>query len=73
MSYVNLSPIDRAIRLVSGALMLIAGWLGWAPGVWGVALLLFAWVPLVTGTIGWCPFYALLGIRTHNGHGPRRS
>jgi hypothetical protein len=34
------------------------------PGVWRIALEVFGWVPLVTGLIGWCPVYSLLGIRT---------
>jgi hypothetical protein len=63
-SYVNLSLLDRCIRIALGVLMLAAAGTGWAHGVWGVALLLFGWVPLVTGALGWSPVYALLGIRT---------
>lgn len=44
--------------------MLTAGWTGLVAGVWGIALEIFGWVPLVTGLIGWCPVYALLGIST---------
>jgi len=60
----NLSPLDRTIRLVLGLLMLAAGWSGLAGGVWKIALEIFGWVPLVTGLIGWCPIYALLGLNT---------
>jgi hypothetical protein len=71
MSYANLSSFDRGIRIALGLLMLIAGWAGWVPGVWDIALLFFAWVPLATGILGWCPFYALLGIRTNLHRAPR--
>lgn len=64
MSYMNQSDLDRALRIVIGGLMLGAGWAGMASGVWRVALEIFGWVPLVTGLIGWCPVYSLLGIRT---------
>jgi hypothetical protein len=64
MGFVNVATGDRVFRVVLGVAMLAAGWGGWVPGVWGVALEIFGWVPLVTGLLGWCPFYALLGIRT---------
>lgn len=64
MSYRNLSTLDRTIRVMLGLLMLAAGWAGLAGGIWQVALEVFGWVPLVTGLIGWCPIYALLGFST---------
>ena len=60
----NTGPIDRAVRVVMG-LVLIAfaiplgfpatewGWIGWI----GI-------VPILTAIIGFCPLYALLGIST---------
>jgi len=64
MRFANLSSIDRAVRIGLGLLMLAAGWFGLTGGLWRVALEIFGWVPLITGLIGWCPFYAMLGIRT---------
>lgn len=64
MNYRNLSTLDRAVRIVLGVLMLAVGWTGLAEGVWNSALVIFGWVPLVTGAIGWCPIYALLGFST---------
>jgi TRAP-type C4-dicarboxylate transport system permease small subunit len=65
MSFQNLSPLDRTIRILLGLLMLWAGWSGivetW---IWHAALRVFAWVPLVTGILGWCPIYAILGLST---------
>jgi hypothetical protein len=65
MSYRNLSTLDRTIRIVLGVLMLTAAWTGLAEGIWQSALEVFGWVPLVTGIVGWCPIYALLGFSTY--------
>jgi hypothetical protein len=65
MSYENLSPFDRLVRMAAGVLMLAAGWAGLVTGVWRVGLEIFGWVPLTTGIVGWSAFYALLGIRTN--------
>jgi hypothetical protein len=64
MSYANLSNLDRAIRIAVGLLMLGAAWMGLATGIWKAGFEIFGWVPLGTGLIGWCPVYALLGVRT---------
>jgi DUF2892 family protein len=64
MQLANQSSVDRAVRVVLGAAMLIAGWSGVAGGLGRIALEIFGWVPLVTGLAGWCPFYAILGLRT---------
>ncbi len=59
----NIGTIDRLLRSVVG-LALIAAALGlFGPAyqsVWG-------WIgviPLLTAILGWCPAYAILGIRT---------
>lgn len=55
----NEGSIDRALRVIAG-LALIALTLTGTIGVWG-------WigvVPLVTGALGMCPVYSLLGINT---------
>jgi hypothetical protein len=42
-------------------------WLGWSDlvdGLWAIALVIFAWVPLLTGLLGWCPIYSILGFST---------
>jgi membrane protein implicated in regulation of membrane protease activity len=55
----NEGKVDRAVRVVLGLALLAMvfvgpkTWLGWL----GV-------VPLVTGFVGFCPLYRLLGIRT---------
>ena len=55
----NVGMIDRALRIIVG-LALIGLTLNGNIGVWG-------WigvVPLVTGAIGMCPLYSLLGLNT---------
>lgn len=69
MSFRNLSTTDRILRLALAATMLAFAWGGWAGGVWQIALAIFAWVPLITALLGWCPFYAILGFSTRK---PRR-
>jgi hypothetical protein len=55
----NVGGIDRILRILLG-LVLIGMTLTGNIGIWG-------WigvVPLVTGAVGWCPPYAILGIST---------
>jgi hypothetical protein len=60
----NLATWDRALRIVAGVAMLLLGWSDLVDGLWAIALVIFAWVPLLTGLVGWCPIYAMLGIST---------
>ncbi len=55
----NVGQIDRAVRIVLGLVLLGLAFTGhYTPWTWlGV-------VPLLTGLIGWCPPYSLLGINT---------
>lgn len=55
----NVGNTERAVRVVAGlALIALAatGTVGW----WGY----LGVVPLLTGIVGWCPPYALLGWNT---------
>ncbi len=55
----NVGTIDRVVRVVVG-LVLIA-LVFWGPQTnWGWIGL----IPLITGVMGWCPAYRLLGIDT---------
>jgi DUF2892 family protein len=60
----NLAPWDRVLRVSVGVAMLAVGFREPVAGLGATLLLLFGWVPLVTGVAGWCPFYAVLGIRS---------
>ena len=60
----NLSSIDRTIRLVLAAVII---GVSLQQHLIGMPLLLWSLLALVlagTGTFGYCPLYALLGIRT---------
>lgn len=61
----NEAPWDRALRILLGLAMLALAWSGLVHGLWGLALKIFGWVPLLTGVLGWCPVYAVLGLRTY--------
>lgn len=74
MSFRNLSFLDRMIRIAAGLLMLWVGWTSQPPetAIWPIALRIFAWFPLVTGLLGWCPVYAILGLSTSKPKPPPR-
>jgi hypothetical protein len=55
----NVGAIDRTLRIVIG-LALIAGAVTSTIGPWGY----LGFLPLLTGLIGWCPPYAMLGFNT---------
>lgn len=55
----NVGGLDRTIRIAVGLALIAAAATG-TIGLWG-------WVgvvPLMTGAMGWCPPYALLGLNT---------
>ncbi len=55
----NIGGIERVIRIIVGLALIAIVFVGPQTN-WG-------WIgviPLVTGLIGWCPPYALLGINT---------
>jgi len=58
----NLSTAERIVRIVVGVALLVLGWSGAVSGVAAIALRVFSLVPLLTGLIGWCPLYALIGL-----------
>lgn len=53
----NVGTIDRSIRIIAGLVFL---GLAAAGSTWG----LIGIVPLLTGILGWCPPYQLLGVST---------
>ncbi len=58
----NEGTIDRALRIIAG-LALLAGFFLMPEASYRWALLIGV-VPLVTGLMGSCPVYSLLGINT---------
>ncbi|GAB2579076.1 YgaP family membrane protein [Nitrincola alkalisediminis] len=55
----NVGGIDRILRIVIGAALVLATLFGALP-IWGWIGI----VPLLTGLVGYCPLYPLLGICT---------
>ncbi len=55
----NEGTVDRALRIILGLILLSLVFVGPATP-WG----LIGIVPLATGLAGFCPLYALFGIRT---------
>jgi hypothetical protein len=56
----NVGSLDRAFRVALGLVLLSLIVVG-PKTAWGLVGL----IPLITGLVGWCPLYALLGISTH--------
>jgi Protein of unknown function (DUF2892) len=60
----NMGSIDRILRVLVAALF---GWVyfsGTITGVWGLVLVIVGGVFLLTSIIGFCPLYAVFGLRT---------
>ena len=55
----NVGTIDRALRVIAGIALIALAATG-SIGVWGY----IGVVPLLTGLMGWCPPYAMLGFNT---------
>jgi hypothetical protein len=55
----NINKLEREIRIVAG--IILVSLVFWGPkNIW----FLLGFIPLLTGLIGWCPPYQLLGINT---------
>jgi hypothetical protein len=59
MSITNEGTVDRTIRVIVGTAVLALVFVG-PRTPWGWVGL----VPILTGLVGYCPLYSLLGIRT---------
>jgi len=59
----NEGNLDRALRVIVGLGLLVWFFADNGSGVWHYAKLIGV-VPLVTGLIGSCPLYSILGVST---------
>ena len=57
----NIHPIERVIRVVVGIVLTTMAFIGPA-NPW----FLLGIIPVLTGLVGWCPPYQMLGINTCN-------
>ncbi len=55
----NVGATDKLIRIVLGIVLIVLGVINTA---W--LLVIIGLIPLITGLIGYCPLYTLLGINT---------
>lgn len=55
----NVGGLDRTLRILVG-LALVAAAVTGTVGLWGYVGL----IPLITGLMGWCPLYAVFGLKT---------
>ena len=55
----NEGNLDRALRVIAGLVLLSLVFIG-PQTLWGLVGI----IPLVTGLVGVCPLYSILGIRT---------
>jgi hypothetical protein len=62
---VNESSMDRIIRVVAGLALLALGFSGMVTGTLGTVFKILGFVPLLTGLVGFCPFYSLLKFQTN--------
>lgn len=62
-TWVNEAGWDRTIRILAGAVLLGVAYFG-AIGTFRVVLLAFGTLLLVTGVVGFCPAYRLVGLNT---------
>ncbi|MES2633743.1 MAG: DUF2892 domain-containing protein [Pseudomonadota bacterium] len=56
---VNEGTLDRSVRVIAGIALIAMAYMG-TIGAWGYIGI----VPLITGAVGMCPLYSLLGIST---------
>jgi len=60
----NLGTIDKVIRLLLAALVIILFLTKVIYGVWGIVLLVFAGIFILTALMGFCPIYYALGLNS---------
>ena len=57
----NESMTDRGLRVLAGIVLLALGWGGYVTGTLGTIMKWVGFVPVLTGLVGFCPLYAVIG------------
>jgi uncharacterized membrane protein len=60
----NVGNVDRIIRLLISALLVILWFTGTLTGTFGIVALVLAGVFTLTAAIGFCPLYSIFGMNT---------
>jgi hypothetical protein len=71
--HINIHPAERWVRVVAGSILVLFAFSGGQINAW----YLLGAIPLLTGIIGFCPIYYLLGLNTNRwarvkGNHPKR-
>ena len=61
--FTNEGTWDRVFRILAGIVLAYVAWVTW-PGTAATLSAAVAGIALVTGLVGWCALYALIGIST---------
>jgi len=62
---VNEGPVDRAVRVVLGAVLALAAYMKFVSPPLDLLFYLLAIVLVITGAIGFCAIYKVFGINTN--------
>lgn len=63
----NMGRLDRTLRLMAGVVLIPVGLLaldGWEGSAVGLAIAVFALLPIATSLLGFCPGYVPFGVST---------
>ncbi len=60
----NESGVDRIVRGILGVILLLVAFLAVPAGALQIVLAIIGVVVLLTGAIGFCPLYRILGLST---------
>ena len=69
----NVGGLERPIRIVIGILVIAVGAFATLPPMGTAIALVVGTIALVTGAIGYCPLWALLGMNTCPIETPRKA
>lgn len=59
----NEGTVDRVLRVAVGLALLVWFYVDQGQGFWHYAKLIGI-MPILTGLVGWCPLYTVLGVST---------
>jgi hypothetical protein len=68
----NMGSPDRIIRISAAIVFAVLYFTGTVTGTWGIVLLVLGAIFLLTSFVGFCPLYAVLGMKTCPAKGSTR-
>lgn len=60
----NMGSADRIVRILIALLAAYLYYAGIVTGTWGIVLIVVSVIFLLTSAVGFCPLYAVFGIKT---------